>query len=306
MRARALLPPVLLLLAGRLPPPVTGLLWFPDAPNNLGDLDGLVDADGTFYMRYNNGACDLGGAVDKRCAAGPGGHCDPGISNFASATSKDGVHWTDHGAMMYAFDENATCPKTGSGSGSVWRAADNKTWMINYSGETIRMMTAPKPNGPWTGIGSTARTGGWGPNAVPNTPADGKQWYAGGRWDTMNTWPAPGSDISGNKMYGWITVMGGKLSRDTITGFASSKDGKKWAAQPPAKSVFAPHHSYKGGSFEQCGCAWGGAANPRWYCLNGFRGTWGVMDRGYGGQATFVSDTAGGPYQVAAKNPYIL
>ena len=30
------------------------------------------------------------------------------------------------------------------------------------------------------------------------------------------------------------------------------------------------------------------------------------MDRGYGGQATFVSDTAGGPYEVAEKNPYIL
>jgi beta-fructofuranosidase len=215
--------PLLLVEALLLPPPAAGLLWFPDAPNNLGDLDGLVDTDGTFYMRYNNGACDLDGAVDPRCAAGPGGHCDPGISNFASATLKDGVHWFDHGAMMYAFDENASCPKTGSGSGSVWRALDNKTWMINYSGETIRMMTAPKPNGPWMGVGSTARTGGWGPNAVPSTQADGKQWYAGGRWDTMNTWPAPASDITGNSMYGWITVMGGKL-KNTITGFALSKE----------------------------------------------------------------------------------
>eukprot|EP01043_Picozoa_sp_COSAG02_P010450 COSAG02_NODE_367_length_23739_cov_16.775127_8_plen_566_part_00 len=282
------------------------LLWFPDVPNNLGDLDGLVDVDGTFYMRYNNGACTLGGTTDPRCATGPGGHCDPGITSFASATSVDGVHWVDHGAMMYAFDENATCPRTGSGSGSVWRAADNQTWMINYSGETIRMMKAPRPNGPWTGIGSNNRTGGWGPNAVPNMPADGKQWYAGGRWDTMNTWPAPTSDNSSNTMYGWITVMGGKLTRDTITGFAASKDGIAWQAQPPAKSLFVPNHSFKGSSLEQCGCAWGGDTNPRWYCLNGFRGTWGIMDGSYGGQATFVSPVAGGPYTVADKNPYIL
>jgi hypothetical protein len=59
--------------------------------------------------------------------------------------------------------------------------------------------------------------------------------------------------------------MGGKLNK-VVTGFASSKDGIAWTAQPPAKSIFAPNHSFTGGSYEQCGCAWGGAANPRYYC----------------------------------------
>ena len=45
-----------------------GLLWFNDAPNNLGDFDGLTTASGEFFLRYNNGAC--AGGVGAAVAAG--------------------------------------------------------------------------------------------------------------------------------------------------------------------------------------------------------------------------------------------
>jgi hypothetical protein len=122
----------LLLLAGLLPP-ATGLLWFPDAPNNLGDLDGLVDANGTFYMRYNNGACDLGGAVDSRCAAGPGGHCDSG-SKFSRIYEKTtvsldcstfAVTFESSGAPALKSDDVTTYEVTAARSGGPFFSDGN-------------------------------------------------------------------------------------------------------------------------------------------------------------------------------------
>ena len=52
--------------------PVASLLWFPPAPGNLGDLDGLSTSDGVFHMRYNDGACPSVAGVTQ-CADGPGG-----------------------------------------------------------------------------------------------------------------------------------------------------------------------------------------------------------------------------------------
>ena len=46
--------PLLLLLAR----PGSALLWFNEAPNNLGDFDGLTSSSGEFFLRYNNGACE--------------------------------------------------------------------------------------------------------------------------------------------------------------------------------------------------------------------------------------------------------
>jgi hypothetical protein len=277
---------------------VSGLLWYPDAPNSLFDLDGLVAPDGRFYLRYDNSACDKDGATDPRCAAGPGGHCDPGrISAFASATSANGVHWDDHGSNMYPFDQGKTCPDTASGSGSVWRSPTNESeYVINYSDQTLRFMTASSPNGPWQPVGPAVQTGGWGWRAVPLSPADGDEFYHGGRWDTMNVWPAPKGDLSGHKLYGWLTVMnagkGGCAANTTCVGFATSDDGVAWTAQPPAQLVLGDGHTYAGIWLENGGCAWGGAGAPRYYCLNAFRGSWGKLDN-RSGQATFVSDSPG-------------
>jgi len=42
---------VLLLLLLQAAPHARALLWFADAPNNLGDFDGLTTKDGIFYLR---------------------------------------------------------------------------------------------------------------------------------------------------------------------------------------------------------------------------------------------------------------
>eukprot|EP01052_Picozoa_sp_SAG31_P035099 SAG31_NODE_4193_length_3486_cov_2.794804_4_plen_122_part_00 len=58
--------------------------------------------------------------------------------------------------MMTQFDEGTQCPRTGSGSGSVWKATrgsknnGDDEYVINFShGGVIRFMTAPTPRGPW-------------------------------------------------------------------------------------------------------------------------------------------------------------
>ena len=227
--ARLVLPQVLLLLASTLDllqtPRVHALLWFADAPNNLGDFDGLTTKDGTFYLRYNNGACASPNPCNDACEqSGPGGHCKMNIHSYGSATSPDGVHWTDHGTMMTQFDEGKTCPNTGSGSGSVWKSTSpttspttngsgkKDTYVINYShGGVIRFMTAPAPAGPWTPVGSTAPANktfadGFGPGRRPARPQDGREWYDG-RWDTANGWHAPASSSPASpKMYFWISA----------------------------------------------------------------------------------------------------
>ena len=163
-----------------------GLLWFNDAPNNLGDFDGLTTASGKFYLRYNNGACAGGvdAAANAACKTGPGGHCPMSIHSYGSGTSEDGVHWTDHGTMMTQFDEGVQCPSTGSGSGSVWKSytsatesdAESDEYVINFShGGVIRFMTAPTPAGPWSPVGSTAKANatfadGFGPGRRPTRP----------------------------------------------------------------------------------------------------------------------------------------
>ena len=71
-----------------LPTAVHSLLWFNDAPNNLGDFDGLTTKDGKFWLRYNNGACAGGkaAAANAPCLHGAGGHCRMGIHSYGSAS----------------------------------------------------------------------------------------------------------------------------------------------------------------------------------------------------------------------------
>jgi hypothetical protein len=299
-----LLASLLLLLLLLLAHPGRALLWFTDAPNNLGDLDGLTSPSGEFFLRYNNGACAGGvdAAANGGCKAGPAGHCPGSIHSFGSATSPDGVHWTDHGTMMTQFDEGAQCPKTGSGSGSVWKphtsnstgtssdaTSNGDEYVINFShGGVIRFMTAPTPRGPWTPVGSTAKAtktlaDGFGPGRKPPRPQDGRQWY-NGRWDTANGWPAPAADDDSSssgggagsaagaapKMYFWISASA-IINNTKQVGHASSVDGVNWTAQAPAVVTDWGNHSFKGGPFESGGCAYV-ASVKKWYCLNGFRG----------------------------------
>ena len=90
MRYVPIVPVLILLLSSEL---ARSMLWFPEAPNNLDDLDGLTNSNGVLYLRYNNGACaDSLKQCNSRSSEHAGGHCKTGIHSFGSATSTDGVH----------------------------------------------------------------------------------------------------------------------------------------------------------------------------------------------------------------------
>ena len=316
----------------------SAMLWFPRAPNNLADLDGLTTRSGEFWLRYDNGACGpADAAADGRCAAGPGGHCGVGIVSFGGAHSTDGVHWDDRGAMMVAFDEGKACPQTSTGSGAVWKRLpapplptgsspslepatpsepdeedeedEEEQWVINYSesGAVIRFMTSSSPGGPWKPVGGNHTTDGWGPGHVPLRPQDGGQYYAG-MWNTQNVWSSPKTASGWNgtpaRMFGWNTGYA-KVDRLHAFGFASSSDGLNWTAEPPARIVFDAQHNRNGNlPLENGGCAWAAAAQ-RWVCLLGFRGTWANID-GHQGMAAFSSPSPGGPYTIAKHNALFM
>jgi hypothetical protein len=89
-----------------------------------------------------------------------------------------------------------------------------------------------------------------------------------------------------------------------MVGHASSHDGVNWTALPPAVVTDWGNHSYTGGPFESGGCAYV-ASVKKWYCLNGFRGNWMLVDKTRG-MGTFVSEEPGGPYAIAEKNALVM
>ena len=312
-----------MLLLGLLAPAAVGLLWFPDAPNNLAGVDGVTAGDGSFHLRYDNSACNASDATG-RCASGPGGHCTVAVGHsFGGASSSDGVHWNDSGSMMWPFDQGVTCPATHSGCGSVWRAVQQphsnagaeEQWVINYSDDqqprptsTMRFMTSKNPGGPWAPLGAANKQAGWGPGHVPPRPQDGAEIYKRGCFNCMNTWEAPPSNpkVSPARMYGWWTTWA-KQDQQHAFGFASSVDGLSWSAQPPARIEMGTHNLTGDVSslpLENGGCAWAATAE-RWVCMLGFRGGWAWVD-GFVGMAAFVSKNPGGPYRLADRNPFLM
>ena len=174
-----------------------------------------VGTDDRWLIRVStDGGCLLTLVTDD--AAQTGAHAG-GICGYGLATSRDGVHWVDHGlgAGMLPFDTTAvgsgsvylapknTRPKTpkkggggaggeagagrsNAGGGGNETAADDDVWVVNYSeadadgagNQAIRFQTTSDPS----------LMGGWTPcRAVPPFAPNTTAGYSNSRWDTITT-----------------------------------------------------------------------------------------------------------------------
>ena len=150
--------------------------------------------------------------------AGPGGQWDA----HEIAVSPDGVHWNYHGVAVKPRPQT-----TWIGTGHVWKSPAFDTdgqWILNYSewvGDKQDIMFATSPDLlHWTKADESRRF-------VQDT-----RWYKEkGRWDCIDA--VPGDD---GWLYGYFTA---DPDPDKVNyphcgfGFARSKDGLHWEAQPP-------------------------------------------------------------------------
>jgi hypothetical protein len=135
-----------------------------------------------------------------------GGECSGRWVAYAYATSSDGVHWTDHGDMLYASQtgEEQSCANAGYalGSGWVWQNPATGKWLVDFSqtnklagaGQSIFFAESDTPVGPWRNI-STQKSWDFRP--------DTKYYEYGGRWDTIRVVP---KEAPAEGFWGFITA----------------------------------------------------------------------------------------------------
>jgi hypothetical protein len=192
------------LIANYRPPTVQAGFYTP--PHRVGEMwDSWIEwRAGVYYMYY---------------IAGPFGRWDA----HEIAVSPDGVHWDYQGVAIRPRPQT-----TWVGTGHVWKSPDfatNGQWVLNYSEcmtdnkQDIMFATSPDLLH-WTKVDESLRF-------VQDT-----RWYkARGRWDCIDA--IPGDD---GWLYGYFTAdpEPAKVNYPHCGfGFARSKDGLRWEAQPP-------------------------------------------------------------------------
>jgi len=211
--------------------------------------------DGTYYLYY---------LVTEKTGEG-----------FCVASSKDGVHWKDHGWAIRTSDKNPFY----LGTGSVWKSPDfAKTgkFLCNYSEHrkdkadkrTQNILFAwSKDLIHWTKFGDE--------KMFKVDTAHYKQY---GRWDCIFTIPRK---VGG--YWGTWTATGDKIKRTVGIGY--STDGVTWKALPPP--VVEPG-VYESGAFHRFG--------DRLHAMFGAGGNmW-----------AYSADKITGPYKRCKVNPLLL
>lgn len=213
--------------------------------------------DGTYYAYYLTM-----GATKRQGWHGQG---------VALATSKDGVHWDEHGVVI-PKDPGAT----GLGSGAVWKAADfEKTgrFIMNYStwfdwcieSQNIRFAESTDLVH-WRKLGPRREF-----KADP-------RWYAtwpkhkNARWDCIYPVARPGGGL-----YGYWTAV---PKKSPGFGFGETLDGVHWRALPPP--AISETGQGEVGAIERIG--------DRYYMMY------------HGGGLMLVSDSPKGPFVAVEKN----
>ena len=210
--------------------------------------------DGTYYLYY---------LVTEKTGEG-----------FCVASSKDGVHWKDHGWAIRTSDKNPHY----LGTGSVWKSADfdkSVKFICNYSEHRIDaagkrtqniLFAWSKDLIGWTKFGDE--------KMFKVDTANYKQY---GRWDCIYTIPRKEGGY-----WGTWTATGARL-RGTV-GLGYSEDGLKWKALPPP--IVEPGVRESGAFYPIGG---------RVYAMFGARGMW-----------SYSADKITGPYKRCKTNPLLL
>jgi len=194
---------------------------------------------------------------------------------FGVATSKDGVHWQDHGWALRQSAENSHY----LGTGAVWKAADfddSGRFICNYSehrrdanGRNIQNILFAWSTDLlcWTKFGADTMF-----------RIDPEQYDPFGRWDCIFAFPRPEGGYWGT----WTAT--GKQTQG-IVGIGYSEDGLQWTALPPA--VVDPPVEESGAIYP--------VGNRYW-------GMFGVD----GAMRSYQAEEPTGPYLPPAKNAVFL
>ena len=193
---------------------------------------------------------------------------------FCVATSKDGVHWKDHGWAIRQSKKNTFY----LGTGSVWKSPDfdkSRRFICNYSEH--RTDESGKRTQNILFAWSTDLIN-W--NKFPEEKmfkVDTRHYKQFGRWDCIFSIPREQGGY-------WGTWTATGKDRNGTVGIGYSEDGLSWKALPPP--VVEPG-VYESGAFHRF--------NGRIHAMFGARGMW-----------AYSADDVTGPYKRSEKNPLLL
>ena len=257
-------------------PPSFTLFYKPEKTGNIWDT-WIYYHEGTFYLYYNPSPSHL-----KEFG---------GWNSVALATSRDGVHWQEHGTVIETEPD-----VTMLGAGAVWPAGDK--FIMNFSelrgamdgtGKQSIFFAESRDLIHWERLGSEYAFS-----------KDERFYGPKSRWD--NIWPIARPE---GGYYGyWVASP---KSSEIGIGFGESDDGVTWRALPPILLEGLP--PWPAGSFSPevaSAYFWKG----KYYVFLGlddlqpFISEDGAEFRP--GITAMVSDSAKGPFQPALKNRRVL
>jgi len=219
--------------------------------------------EGTYYLYY---------LITER-SAGEG---------FGVATSKDGVHWHDHGWAIRESENNLVF----LGTGSVWKSPD-----FDQSGKFICNYSEHRKDD--TGRTTQNILFAWSTDLIFWTEfgeeytfkVDERQYDKYGRWDCI--FPMPRAQ--GGYWGVWSATARPDSDLTGVVGVGYSEDGVRWKALPPPA---VEPGTGEAGAFYQFG--------DKIYAMFGTSG------KSRDGMWTYVADDIRGPYKRAEKNGLLL
>ena len=212
-----------------------------------------------------------GGTYHLFCLANSG---DQGWDNISTATSPDGVHWTERGPILRRRPTSIWM-----GTGSTWKSPrfdQDGRFLMNFSaaeGIGTRRQTIFFAESTdlvsWTRLGDEYEF------------TQDERWYEReGRWDCIFTIPRAGGGL-----YGYLTATPKGPGR---FGFAQSDDGVRWEALPPPEADVVGNGEV-GAVAHMAG---------RYYMMYGTGGSYVML--------TLVAERPEGPFLPARRNYSLL
>lgn len=162
---------------------------------------------------------------------------------FGVATSRDGVHWTDHGWAIRASGKMVRF----LGTGSVWPAADfaqSGRFLCNYSEWRLDAQGKQTQNILFAWSTDLIRWKKFGDDLL--FPVDTRFYEEHGRWDCICAIPREEGGYWGT----WTATPKGSGNLDGGIGLGHSDDGLHWQALPGPAGI---PEGYESGAFQWFG-----------------------------------------------------